>query len=120
MNRVLVDYRCSGCGRVTESWVARPVPDTRPSPCCGAEARRRFGGSILGRAGTAGKPGPAPEIPGLCTLSPTAARAMTARVRGDTRALEREIAHQEATRPTTAVTPFRGAPSTQQGKDNSR
>jgi hypothetical protein len=37
-----------------------------------------------------------PDVPGLCHMSPSAGRAWLARARGDTRALERELARQEA------------------------
>ncbi|WP_214370011.1 zinc ribbon domain-containing protein [Pseudonocardia sp. H11422] len=102
---VLVDYRCRDCGVRTEHWVARPVPDEAACGRCGAPARRQFGGALL-----TGAPEPKPVeprisgasgcghgagVPGTCTLTPTAARMLTARARGDNRALEREIAYQE-------------------------
>ncbi|NMH95934.1 zinc ribbon domain-containing protein [Pseudonocardia acidicola] len=102
---VLVDYRCRGCGARTEHWVARPVPAEAACGRCGAPARRQFGGALLTgapeprpvepRTGSGGACGHAPGIPGTCTLTPTAARMLTARARGDNRALEREIAYQE-------------------------
>ncbi|MHA6793441.1 zinc ribbon domain-containing protein [Pseudonocardia bannensis] len=102
---VLVDYRCRDCGVRTEHWVARPVPDEAACGRCGSPARRQFGGALLTGApepklvepqmsGT-GACGHAPGVPGTCTLTPTAARMLTARARGDNRALEREIAYQE-------------------------
>jgi hypothetical protein len=73
---------------------------------CGSPAQRRW--SPVGLVGRASQPAaepqaaaPAPlcqanrDIPGLCALSPTAARSLVARLRGDNRALEREIAYQE-------------------------
>jgi hypothetical protein len=60
--------------------------------------RRRFGASLIGGAGRgADRPGTgsAGEVPGACTLVPTAARALSARVRGDGRALDAEFRRQE-------------------------
>jgi putative FmdB family regulatory protein len=48
---MFVDYRCTGCGAVTEVAVERPAPAERPCPRCGATARRVFGSfSQPGRA----------------------------------------------------------------------
>lgn len=104
---VLVDYSCTGCRSPHEAWVARPIPAERPCPSCGAPARRRFGGAFL-----RGAPAPAPvaakasagpslcqrfpAVPGLCHMNPEAARGWIARARGDGRALDRELARQEA------------------------
>lgn len=102
---VLVDYRCD-CGARTEHWAVRPVPDEAACGRCGCLARRQFGGALLTGApeptprepavGGAGACGHAPDVPGVCTLTPTAARMLTARARRDHRALEREIAYQES------------------------
>ena len=110
---ILVDYRCPSCGRTAEAWVPSPAPATRSAPCCGVAARRRFGGRVLTEGAAPAREG-GPPIPGLCTLTPTAQRAMTARVRGDTRALEREIAHQESAicPASSPITPFSNAPGT--------
>lgn len=105
---VLVDYRCPDCGTLTECWVTHPPPASTGCARCGRQARRRFGGALLtGRdgsdrsvvagSGTAPSGGCAHDsgVPGTCTLVPTAARMLSARARGDHRAEDREIAHQE-------------------------
>ncbi|MEV0702205.1 hypothetical protein AB0I53_30415 [Saccharopolyspora sp. NPDC050389] len=102
---LIVEYACTGCGDRRDFWVAHPIPPTRDCAACGQGANRRFGGGFLsGRAeppSTGGNPasGPScrdfPDVPGICSLTPTAARSLAARLRGDTRALEREMAHQE-------------------------
>jgi putative FmdB family regulatory protein len=124
---VLVDYRCRDCGVRTEYWVSCPAPDEATCARCGRQARRQFGAALLTgaseptgrepRAAGAGGCGHAPDIPGVCSLTPTAARMLTARARGDNRALEREIAYQESAinagtlDPTASVlTTFAGGP----------
>ncbi len=105
---VLVDYRCGDCGGLTEWWVSHPPPASTGCARCGQPARRRFGGALLTGDGGPDRPiaaGSAPPssgrcghdagVPGTCTLVPTAARMLSARARGDNRALDREIAHQE-------------------------
>lgn len=103
---VLIEYRCQDCGVRSERWATRPVPDKTVCTQCGRAARRLFGGALLTgapeparsepRADGGGACGHAPEVPGVCTLTPTAARMLTARARGDNRALEREVAYQES------------------------
>ncbi|RZT84200.1 hypothetical protein EV383_1037 [Pseudonocardia sediminis] len=107
---LLVEYGCPECGTRTDRWVSRPLPETADCGRCAGTARRRFGGALLTRspAPSAGSPssgdgrtpaggcGHGAGVPGTCTLTPTAARMLSARVRGDNRALDREIAHQES------------------------
>ena len=89
-------------------WIrVMPIPSTSSCTSCGAPARRRFGGTLLTGLG-ASSPPPIPAdthrhscaahigVPAACSLAPTAARTLAARVRGDNRALEAELAHQEA------------------------
>jgi len=102
---VTVDYRCGTCGATAEARVPSPPPPERACGDCGAAARRVW--SAVGVVGRARQPASGPpsaggpdclvnrDIPGLCTLSPTAARSLVARVRGDNRALDRELAYQE-------------------------
>jgi hypothetical protein len=102
---VLVDYSCTGCGGLHETWVSQPVPAERQCPLCGASSKRRFGGALLrGVPGPAPTPAPAagpamcqryPTVPGLCHMTPSAARGWIARAQGDGRALDRELARQE-------------------------
>jgi len=105
---MLVDYRCGDCGGLTERWVSHPPPESTGCARCGRPARRRFGGALLtgdggpDRAVAAGSGPPSSGacghdagVPGTCTLVPTAARMLSARARGDNRALDREMAHQE-------------------------
>lgn len=108
---VLVDYSCTGCGAPHEAWVQRPIPAERACPVCGSAARRRFNAALLRGAAppstAAGSPSPAvptvapapcqryPTVPGLCHMTPAAARGWIARARKDNRALERDIARQE-------------------------
>lgn len=111
---ILVDYACSICHGQAEHWVDTPIPAATTCPACGADALRRWSPAGLIRLRDAGgrpangttaavpEPGPAalcarnPDIPGLCHMSPTAARSWIARARKDNRALEREIARQES------------------------
>lgn len=113
---ILVEYACPECRRRQERWAEGDIPATTACAACGASARRRFGGTLLG----AGPPAPtAPEparpsvhghsendahghshshshgTPGDCVLTPTAARMLRARIGGDRRLIEREAAHQE-------------------------
>jgi hypothetical protein len=99
--RVLADYACPACGQRTEHWVERPIPTTRACPACDGPARRRFTLAALGSSATEGHDTRQTghehaAVPGGCVLSPTAARALSARARGDNRALDRELAHQES------------------------
>jgi putative FmdB family regulatory protein len=111
VSAMLVDYGCRSCGQVAERWQERPVPAARTCPACGGSALRRFGGRLLGPAGSS-RPGPADapagEIPGACALVPTAARALAARVRGDGRALDAEFARQERAIARGALNPAAG------------
>jgi hypothetical protein len=103
---VIVDYRCRACGSTVERVVPSPPTPAVPCETCGGTARRSWGPMALG--GRARQPSIEPaaaatgplcrtnqDIPGLCSFSPTAARAFVARARGDNRALERELAYQE-------------------------
>jgi hypothetical protein len=103
---VLADYRCPGCGAVAHAWVPSPPPSEVDCTVCGLAARRVF--SAVGVVGRARQPSTAPpgagngslcrtnqDIPGLCMFTPTAQRALVARVRGDNRALDAELAYQE-------------------------
>ncbi|MBW0106083.1 hypothetical protein [Pseudonocardia sp. KRD291] len=87
--------------------MSRPLPPTTDCARCTGTARRRFGGALLTRSpapdagarttqAPAGGCGHGAGVPGTCTLMPTAARMLSARARGDNRALDREIAHQES------------------------
>jgi hypothetical protein len=108
---ILVDYACLACGGRSEQWADNPVPPDGTCPACGARARRAWSPvGLAGGARGAGRPasgcdppasGPPlcaryPDVPGLCHLSPAAARTWLARARRDNRALEHEIARQEA------------------------
>lgn len=108
---VNVDFRCRSCELTWETSVAQPVPVLLPCPTCGGPSRRRWSGVAVLRSpsGTAPSTGVAPvaeasacrgapDVPGLCMLGPSAARAATAIARGDGRALEAEHARQDALR----------------------
>ena len=103
---MLVDYRCHACGCVNQSWVSSPPPPERECTVCAQVARRVF--SSVGVVGRARQRSSEPrvatsgslcrtnqDIPGLCMFSPTAQRALVARVRRDNRALDAELAYQE-------------------------
>jgi hypothetical protein len=105
--RIIVDYRCSDCGVRSESFVTSPAPSTLVCGLCGGESVRRW--SPVGMITSTRDPAPPreprpsaslcaqnPDIPGLCHMSPTAGRAWVARARGDHRALDAELARQEA------------------------
>ena len=108
---ILVDYRCRSCAARFEQWVSAPAPHRLACPACGADASRAWSPVALGgRARAVSGPGtgtaisgPAatplcvtnPDVPGLCHMSPSAARTWLARARKDSRSLEREIARQE-------------------------
>jgi hypothetical protein len=114
---ILVDYTCPACRGRSEQWADNPVPSHAACPACGAQARRAWSPVGLASSSQTGKSGPEPvtgtsgiapneirrplcvrnpDVPGLCHLSPAAARTWVARARKDNRALEREIARQEA------------------------
>jgi hypothetical protein len=114
---ILVDYACPACRGRSEQWADNPVPSRATCPACGAQARRAWSPVGLASGSETGKSGPEPvtgtsgiapdemarplcvrnpDVPGLCHLSPAAARTWVARARKDNRALEREIAQQEA------------------------
>lgn len=98
MGGVLVDYRCSACGRVAEARVQTPAPSTAQCAACGGESRRRYGfrlGATSAPATAGGHDHGHPDGLGTCGLLPTAARALTARLNGDERGLEREFRSQE-------------------------
>jgi hypothetical protein len=103
---VLADYRCPDCGAIDHPWVPSPPPAERECTVCGGAARRVF--SAVGVVGRARPPAQGPpastsgslcrtnqDIPGLCMFSPTAQRALVARVRGDNRSLDAELSYQE-------------------------
>ena len=102
VSTILVDYRCAACGRTSERRVDAPAPSAVPCEACEGEARRRFGFRVGPARGVTG-PGDRGAAAGhdhhdglgTCGLIPTAARALTARLRGDERALEREFRAQE-------------------------
>lgn len=108
---VLIDYRCRRCGGVNESMMPSPPPPERSCPACGGTAQR-----LLAAAGLVGRARPRhdeagprraygddppppclryPYVPGLCHMTPAAARRWIAQARGDNRALERELQRQE-------------------------
>lgn len=102
---VTVDYRCRSCGWAAERRVASPPPAASPvapvggRPIACGPPSASWAGLASRRAAPPPPGGPDclahRDIPGLCTLSPTAARSLVARVRGDSRALDRELAYQE-------------------------
>lgn len=105
---IIVDYRCSDCGSMSEAYVASPVPAQRECKLCGGTSRRRWSPVRLISGAGNGSPAPAreaastaslcaqnPDVPGLCHMSPSAGRAWVARFRGDNRALDAELAKQE-------------------------
>ncbi len=104
---ILVDYRCDNCLGTSEHLVSNPVPATATCPACLSSARRRF--APVGLAGRASAPVDKPvqsnralcrdnpDVPGLCHMTPDAARTWVARARKDNRALECELAYQERT-----------------------
>ncbi|MDI3314812.1 MAG: zinc ribbon domain-containing protein [Mycobacterium sp.] len=104
---ILVDYRCTTCSGRVERLVATPPPSVMPCPACGAPARRCYRPVSLGgvarppAADGSGDRAPScreyPDVPGLCHLTPPAARAWVARARRDNRRLERELQRQEQT-----------------------
>lgn len=99
---ILVDYFCETCGHTAERWVTRPVATTTDCVRCDGTARRRFGAPTL--MGAPAQSAAVSErhscvdhagVPGSCTLSPTAARMLAARARGDQRAVDTEYGRQE-------------------------
>lgn len=111
---ILVDFRCSECLTISEKWVSSPPPVQVACESCTGQARRVFVPIRLGgRVGTPSKQEPFaartalstgsgggcahnPTIPGMCTLSDSAGRVLAARARRDNRALDAELARQEA------------------------
>ncbi len=109
---ILVDYRCTGCGRRHEHFVQNPAPEQLACPGCGSAARRLFSPvGMISQRGDARAPGPRPgapaetmaslcaqnpDVPGLCHMSPSAGRAWVARARSDHRALDAELARQQS------------------------
>lgn len=97
---IIVDYKCSGCGAVTEAFVARPAPDAGTCPGCGAPTRRLFTTAGLKRPdGTLTKVTGTgcvdnPDVPGLCHVGPVARKALIARYRGDDVVLAQEQRRQ--------------------------
>lgn len=100
---ILVDFQCGTCGGRFERLVTSPPPAEVPCAACRLPARRMF--SPVGLVGAAVPPSTAPppaptcrdnpDVPGLCHMTPSAARAWVARARRDNRGLERELARQE-------------------------
>lgn len=103
---IIVDYRCESCDGLSEHFVSNPAPPTMQCPACRAPATRRF--SAVGLSGRAAAPvehKPAKsdralcldnrDVPGLCHMTPAAARTWVARARGDNRSLDRELERQE-------------------------
>ncbi|GEL22233.1 hypothetical protein PSU4_11870 [Pseudonocardia sulfidoxydans NBRC 16205] len=103
---ILVDYMCPTCAGRFEVRVPVPPPTSRACPACGRTARRAWAPIGLTRGAARQSPRPAvaepslctrnPDVLGLCHMTPDAGRAWVARVRGDNRALDRELARQEA------------------------
>jgi hypothetical protein len=117
--RIPVDYKCESCSYVFEARVPSPFPSRKPCALCGGEARRMYAAVGLlspqpapgsstassNRPGPSGGGGQNPaspdcrffrDVPGLCHMPPSVARAWSAKARGDNRALERELARQES------------------------
>lgn len=103
---ILVDYRCPRCGGLTERLVASPPPKRLPCPACRTPANRQFSPVGLLRCADPPRQAPAaptqrpacseyPDVPALCHMEPSAARAWVARARGDNQALDRESERQE-------------------------
>lgn len=114
---ILVDYRCRDCRVLAEYWTPSPPPQEMSCHLCGAVAKRVFAGLKLvgstretaGEAPRVARQGGSgcaahPALPGMCTLTESAARMLSARARNDTKAIESELARQEkaaAVRPPT-------------------
>lgn len=91
---ILADYRCVTCRGRVERLVPAPPPTELLCPVCGDRAQRCYRPIHL--AGVARPPSadghdrraPScrdyPDIPGLCHMTPSAARAWVARARGTT------------------------------------
>lgn len=95
---------------MTEYRVERPAPDVMACASCSGTARRRYGFRV-GPADAAAPSTPGHEHHdglGTCGLAPTAARALTARLRGDERSLEREFRSQERAISEGTLTPSAG------------
>ena len=98
MTGVLIDYRCAECGYLAELRVENPRPATVQCGRCGGEARRKYGfrlGASPAADHAADSGHDHHDGLGTCGLLPTAARALTARLSGDERGLEREFRSQE-------------------------
>ncbi|MDT4934247.1 MAG: Zinc ribbon domain [Pseudonocardiales bacterium] len=104
---ILVDYYCAACAERREVWTAGPPAQSAPCPDCGGEARRRW--APIGLGGRAAETAPAhrspdlaplctkyPQVPGLCHMSESSGRMWVARYERDNRAIESELARQEA------------------------
>ena len=102
---IIVEYRCGTCRGRTERLVPSPPPSEQSCPACGSRAQRRYSPiGLVGRTTPPSRPsglhpGPScrdyPDVPGLCHMTPSAARSWVARARKDNRALETEIERQE-------------------------
>jgi len=116
MAGILIDYRCTECGFVTEQRVQHPAASVADCALCGAEARRVYSFRLgSGRSADAAAAGTStghghdhPDALGTCGLLPTAARALTARLSGDERGLEREFRAQERMISEGTLTPSAG------------
>ncbi len=116
MGGILVDYRCRTCGTVAEQRVQHPAAAVTECARCGAEARRVYGfrlgsgrsADVAAHAPTPGHGHDHPDALGTCGLLPTAARALTARLSGDERGLEREFRAQERMISEGTLTPSAG------------
>lgn len=103
---IIVDYRCPACDGISEHFVSNPAPPTMQCPACRAPAQRRFSAvGLSGRAAQRVESKPATsdralcldnrDVPGLCHMTPDAARTWVARARRDNRSLDRELERQE-------------------------
>ena len=109
---ILVDYRCTTCRLVFETFVDSPAPSLVACASCGDHSSRMWSpvGLVSGspEVNDSGSGGPDrsrlaspalcktnPDVPGLCHMSETAGRAWVARYRGDNRALDVELGRQE-------------------------
>lgn len=102
--RLLVEHRCRGCHTRQKHCAAARYP-TIACRARGSPASRMFGTTLVGRtpgkktpirAGTKAGDCSDGAVPGGCVLTPGARRVLSARVHGDTGAIEREAARQES------------------------